>query len=236
MGTLYLIPTPIGRQKENHVLPEHTIEVVRKLDRFIVENIRTAQGFLQWVGHPLKPYEPQFRVLTRKTPEEEIYSFLELLRDGDAGLMSEAGAPAVADPGAKLVRMAHDAGHRVVPLTGPSSILLALMASGLNGQQFAFHGYLPVDAAEKEKRIRQLESESASRRQTQIFIESPHRNEALLNTLLEICRPETRLSVAVHLTLPDEQILSMPVHRWKKTPLPRLNGRPALFLFLAEEG
>ena len=115
MGTLYLIPTPIGRQKENHVLPEHTIEVVRKLDRFIVENIRTAQGFLQWVGHPLKPYEPQFRVLTRKTPEEEIYSFLELLRDGDAGLMSEAGAPAVADPGAKLVRMAHDAGHRVVP-------------------------------------------------------------------------------------------------------------------------
>lgn len=236
MSTLYLIPTPLGKQPENHVLPEHTIRIVRNLRQFVVENIRTAQSFLQWVDHPLKPFEPEFRILNRKTPAEEIFSFVRLLDQGDVGLMSEAGAPAVADPGMTLVRMVHDAGHTVVPLTGPSSILLALMASGMNGQSFVFHGYLPRDERQREARIRELEKSSSQLSQTQIFIETPFRNDALLATLLKICQPDTRLAVAADLTLPDETIVSRPVSYWResKSPEPEpWNGRPAVFLLSA---
>ncbi|MEX1062312.1 MAG: SAM-dependent methyltransferase [Balneolaceae bacterium] len=233
MGTLYLIPTPLGKRRENPALPEHTLDIVRGLRRFVVENIRTSQSFLQWIGHPLKPFEPDFRVLNKKTPDSEIFSFLTLLKKGDTGLMSEAGAPGVADPGAKLVRMAHDAGHTIRPLSGPSSILLALMASGMNGQQFAFHGYLPVDDKQRQKKIRELETDSGRSGQTQIFMEAPFRNDPLLETLIGLCKPETRLAVAVNLTMPDEEVVSLPVYKWKQRKMTSLAGRPALFLLLA---
>ena len=174
-STLYLIPTPITKRRENHVLPEHTIGLVRSLDIFVVEKMQTARSFLQWIDHPTPDYKQTFRVLNKKTPDHEIVSFLQLLKDGDVGLMSEAGAPGVADPGAKLVDLAHQNGYRVEPLVGPSSILLAMMGSGLNGQSFAFHGYLPIDENRRKKQLQDLEQESASESRTQIFMETPHR-------------------------------------------------------------
>ncbi|MEX0770610.1 MAG: SAM-dependent methyltransferase [Balneolaceae bacterium] len=231
--TLYLIPVPLGKRRENLVLPEHTLETVRNLNAFIVENIRHAQSFLQWVNHPVPPYNIEFRVLNKKTPEEEVYGFLKLLEKGDVGLFSEAGAPGVADPGALLVKMAHNAGHRVVPLTGPSSILLALMASGMNGQQFAFHGYLPVDESKRKNRITELEQESTRLNQTQIFMETPHRNDPLLESLIGTCQSDTQICIACNLTLPDEQIISSPVYRWKQRKIPSFKGKPAIFLMLS---
>lgn len=228
--TLYLIPVPLGKRKENLVLPEHTLETVRNLKAFIVENTRHAQSFLQWVNHPVPPYEVEFRVLNKKTPEEEVFSFLKLLKESDVGLFSEAGSPGVADPGALLIRMAHDHGHRVVPLVGPSSILLALMAAGMNGQQFAFHGYLPVDDKKRKKRINELERESAKQHQTQIFMETPHRNDPLLEALLDTCHPETRICIACNLTMPDEEIISTQVYKWKQRDKKSFKGTPAIFL------
>ncbi|MEX0994450.1 MAG: SAM-dependent methyltransferase, partial [Balneolaceae bacterium] len=172
--------------------------------------------------------------LNKKTPEEEVYGFLKLLKEGDVGLFSEAGAPGVADPGSLLVKMAHDAGHRVVPLVGPSSILLALMASGMNGQQFAFHGYLPVDDRKRKTRILELEKESALLNQTQIFMETPHRNDQLLDALLDTCGPETQICVACDLTMPDEHILSTHVYKWKQREKPLFKGQPAIFLMLSQ--
>src|SRR5690625_7076489 len=230
MSTLYLIPAPLGKQPENHVLPEHTIRVVRNLRQFVVENIRTSQSFLQWVDHPLKPYEPEFRILNRKTPAEEIFSFVRLLDQGDVGLMSEAGAPAVADPGMTLVRMVHDAGHTVVPLTGPSSILLALMASGMNGQSFAFHGYLPRDEKKRDQKLRELEGESLRLNRTQIFMETPFRNEALFQQIMQSCKSGTLLSISCQLTLPDEFISTKTIYEWKKSAMPDIQKKPALFM------
>jgi len=234
MATLYLIPTPLGNRKENTVLPNYTLSIIRRLEQFIVENIRTSQSFLQWVGHPLKPFEIEYRVLNKKTPDHEIFSFQKLFANGDLGLMSEAGAPAVADPGAKFIKMVHDAGHQVVPLVGPSSILLALMASGMNGQLFSFHGYLPYDDNQRIKKIRELENESLKTGQAQIFMETPFRNEIMLDTLLNTCKPESRLCIAINLTMADEEILSMPLYKWKKLDqLPEVSGRPAIFLLQA---
>jgi 16S rRNA (cytidine1402-2'-O)-methyltransferase len=234
MSTLYLVPVPLGKRKENLSLPQHTIDVVHGLNQFVVENIRSAQSFLQWIGHPMKPYELEYRVLTKKTPDEEIFSFLKLLHNGDTGLMSEAGAPAIADPGAKLVRMAHDAGHKVVPLTGPSSIFLALMASGMGGQHFTFHGYLPVDEHKRKVTLKQLESDSKKTDFTQIFMEAPFRNNQMLASIIETLKPETKVCAAINLTMPDEEIISMPVYKWKQKKLPDLSGRPAIFLISAK--
>lgn len=231
MATLYLIPTPLGKRKENIVLPNYTLNIVRGLQQFVVENIRTSQSFLQWTNHPLKSHEIDYRVLNKKTPDEEIFSFLKLLTNGDLGLMSESGAPAIADPGAKFIKMVHNAGYKVIPLVGPSSILLALMASGMNGQHFAFHGYLPFEEANRINKIRELEKESFNADQTQIFMETPFRNDVLLGSLLKTCKLESHLCIAVNLTMPDEEILSMPIHKWKKLKqLPVLSGRPAIFL------
>ncbi|MEX0594006.1 MAG: SAM-dependent methyltransferase [Balneolaceae bacterium] len=235
MNRLYLIPTPLVRQKENPVLPEHTLEVVRNLSRFVVENVRTAQGFLQWIDHPLKPYEPEFRVLNRKTPDHEVFGFLKFLEGGDVGILSEAGAPGVADPGARLVRMAHKRGIPVVPLTGPSSILLALMGSGLNGQSFAFHGYLPRKEALAGNVLRELENHSLHQSQTQIVMETPFRNNSTLQTLLSSLHPETELCIAANLTHPEELLQTRSVARWKESGPPDLHNIPALFLFLARE-
>lgn len=230
-NTLYLIPTPIGKRKENHVLPEYTIEIIRSLDCFIVEKPQTTISFLQWIKHPLPEYQITFRVLNKKTPDHEVYSYLQLLKNGNVGLLSEAGAPGVADPGSGFVSIAHENGFKVVPLIGPSSILLALMASGLNGQQFSFYGYLSLRDDERLAEIRFMEEFSNRTGQTQIFMETPHRNQILLTTLLENLIPSTKLSVASNITQPDEWIATKRVSEWNQSELPDLQKKPALFLF-----
>ncbi len=230
-GTLYLIPTTLGKTPENNTIPEFTLNIIRKLDAMVVENIQTSVKFLQWVGDTIPEYKIDFYPLNKNTPDQEIFSFLKPLKAGrDMGIMSEAGAPAVADPGAKLVKMAHQNGIKVVPLVGPSSILMALMASGFNGQSFAFHGYLPIDAKKRKQSIIQLEGESRRHDRTQIFMEAPYRNNEILKAILETCNPLTRLCVATDLTLPTEDIRSMEIGEWQKIQRPDYNKRPAIFI------
>lgn len=231
--TLYLIPTPITKRKENLVLPDYTLSVVHSLNIFVVEKMQTAQSFLQWIKHPTPTYQQTFRVLNKKTPDHEIVSFLRLLKEGDVGLMSEAGAPAVADPGSELVSLAHQQNYNVQPLVGPSSILLALMGSGLNGQSFSFHGYLPVHENSRAQAIRELEKDSADHKRTQIFMETPHRNTVLFEQLLQTCRPSTKLCIACNLTSDDQLLLTKTIQDWKSSSAPDLQKKPALFLIYA---
>jgi len=228
--SLYLIPTPLGKAKQNDVLPEYTVQVIHSLNCFVVENVKNAIGFLKWIGHPLPDYKITFRVLNKKTPQQEVFSFVKLLEKNDVGLLSDAGAPAVADPGATLVKMAHDGGHRITPLTGPSSILLALMASGLNGQNFAFNGYLPIHEKKRKRALSELELESRQKNRTQIFMETPHRNPEMYQDIISVCHPETKLCIASELTLSAENIETKPVYEWRKKSAPELKGIPALFL------
>jgi len=235
-GTLYLIPNTLGEGDAAalaSVIPEPVRAQAARLSYFVGENAKTTRVFLKRVGCERPIQEIEIRELNVNTPASEIDNLLApLLAGTDAGLVSEAGCPAVADPGALLVRRAHQRGVRVVPLVGPSSILLALMASGLNGQSFTFHGYLPVDATERSKRLRELDAQSRRARQTQLFIETPYRNRALLEALLSHCAPSTLICVAVDLTLPTEQIVTRPASEWKLDALD-LHKRPALFLMLA---
>ncbi|MBB3255668.1 16S rRNA (cytidine1402-2'-O)-methyltransferase [Paraburkholderia bannensis] len=236
-GTLYLIPNTLGDGDEAalaYVLPAPVRERAGTLASYIGENAKTTRAFLKRVGTTRPIQEIEIHELNVNTPAGEIDKLLKPLLGGiDTGLVSEAGVPAVADPGALLVRRAHERGIKVVPLVGPSSILLALMASGLNGQSFAFHGYLPVDANERIKKLRELEQTSRKAKQTQIFIETPYRNKSMLDTLLSTCAPSTLVCVAADLTLPTETILSRAVSDWKKKPTPDLHKRPAIFLLLA---
>ncbi|NIE64906.1 SAM-dependent methyltransferase [Burkholderia sp. Ax-1719] len=236
-GTLYLIPNTLGDGDEAalaYALPAPVRERAGTLASYIGENAKTTRAFLKRVGTTRPIQEIEIHELNVNTPAGEIDKLLKPLLAGiDTGLVSEAGVPAVADPGALLVRRAHERGIKVVPLVGPSSILLALMASGLNGQSFAFHGYLPVDANERIKKLRELEQTSRKAKQTQIFIETPYRNKAMLDTLLSTCAPSTLICVAADLTLPTETILSRAVSDWKKKPTPDLHKRPAIFLLLA---
>ena len=232
-NTLYLIPTPIARRKENHVLPEHTIEIIRSLNCFVVEKMQTARSFLQWIDHPTPDFEQTFRVLNKKTPDHEIISFLQFFKEGNIGLMSEAGAPGVADPGAKLVNLAHQNNYSVQPLVGPSSILLALMGSGLNGQSFVFHGYLPIHDKKRQRAIQDLEQESARTSQTQIFMETPHRNKVLLDQLLQTCQASTKLCIACNLTAHDQYLKTRRIMDWKNGTLPDLEKKPCLFLLVS---
>ncbi|PTB18400.1 SAM-dependent methyltransferase [Trinickia symbiotica] len=237
-GTLYLIPNALGDGDANAlatVLPASVLARAAALSYFIGENAKSTRAFLKRVG-PARPIqEIEIRELNVKTPAAEIDGLLApVLAGTDAGLVSEAGCPAVADPGALLVRRAHERGVKVVPLVGPSSILLALMASGLDGQRFAFHGYLPVDAAERAKQLRELEQHSRKAKETQVFIETPYRNRALLDALLTALSPSTLVAVAVDLTLETETIVSRPVSGWKKNAgALDLHKRPAIFLMLA---
>ena len=233
-GILYLIPCTLGDTPAGQVLPQHVIDIARKLRHFVVEQPKTARQFLA----ALKPEQPiqslNFAALNEHTASEALAELLApLLAGDDVGIISEAGCPGVADPGADLVNLAHRNGIRVVPLVGPSSILLALMASGLNGQRFAFHGYLPIEDTERNKAIAALETESAKRKQTQLFIETPYRNEKMFKALLAQCRPQTLLCVATDLTLPCESIRTRSIAEWKSQPMPQLNKRPSLFLLLA---
>jgi 16S rRNA (cytidine1402-2'-O)-methyltransferase len=236
-GVLYLVPNTLGEGDADAlaaVLPAAVRERAGTLGYYIGENAKTTRAFLKKVGTDRPIQEIEIRELNVNTPAGDIDRLLApILAGTDAGLVSEAGCPAVADPGALLVRRAHERGVKVVPLVGPSSILLALMASGLNGQSFAFHGYLPVDPAERAKRLRELEQQSRKARQTQIFIETPYRNRALLDTLIATCAPSTLICVAIDLTLPTETIASRPAAAWSKAPAPDLHKRPAIFLLLA---
>jgi 16S rRNA (cytidine1402-2'-O)-methyltransferase len=237
-ATLYLVPTPVGRLDAVEVIPAAVLDVVAKLDFLVAENAKSARLFLKGVAtrQPLRlPLQQiEIAVLDASTQSDQLRRLLDpLLAGRDAGLLSEAGAPAVADPGAPLVALAHRLGIKVVPLVGPSAILLALMASGLNGQRFAFHGYLPVEPAERRSALKRLERESRQAHQTQIMIETPYRNDAMLATAIECLEEASMLCVACNLTAPDEQIISQPVAQWRRGAPVALKGRPAIFLLLA---
>jgi len=228
---LYAIPTPLGASPQES-LPAPALERIRTLNDFVAENAKSARAFLSAAG--LKPRELQIAELSEHTAAAAVPQLLQPLREGrPLGLLSEAGCPAVADPGALLVEAAHREGFRVVPLVGPSSITLALMASGLDGQRFAFCGYLPRDPGERTKRIRELEARSRKEAETQIFIETPYRNDSLLSALMEACTPTTRLCVAADLTLASEAVATKTIAEWRRTP-PSVGKRPAVFLLLAQ--
>lgn len=235
-GCLYLIPNTLGQTGTNTTIPEHTLDILRRLQVLVVENIQSARRYLQWVGQTVPEYEILFYVLNKDTDFRDITDFLKPALEGsDIGLLSEAGCPAVADPGSLLVREAHRRHIRVIPLTGPNSMLLALMASGFNGQSFAFWGYLPVKDAQRKEMIEQLEKESRKQNRSQIFMEVPHRNQELLSALLDVCDIDTCLCIATDLTLDTESILSLTVKEWKKHPLPDLQKRPTIFILYAGE-
>lgn len=233
-GTLYLVPVPLGPTAPQESLPANVLAAIRPLAHFVVEQAKTARAFLKAAGTDLPLQELQLQELNEHTKANELGRLLEPLRAGhDVGLLSEAGCPAVADPGANLVALAQQEGIRVVPLIGPSSLLLALMASGLNGQRFAFQGYLPAKEADRTKVLRELEGESKKRQQTQIFIETPYRNRAMFDAILQTCQPMTRLTVATDLTLPGESVLTRTIQSWKKQTPPEIERRPTVFLLLA---
>lgn len=221
---LYAIPTPIGSAPEE-ALPAPALRTIRSLKDFVVEKAKSARAFLGAVGLPVR----ELAIVEIERARDP----LQPLREGrPLGLLAEAGCPAIADPGATVVEAAHREGFRVVPLVGPSSIILALAASGLQGQRFAFCGYLPREASEREKRIRRLEKRSREEDETEIFIETPYRNDALLGSLLKVCDRRTRLCVAADLTLPTETVRSAPVAAWIAKPS-AIGKRPAVFLLAA---
>lgn len=227
MTVLYAVPATLGGDPAA-VLPVAVLDTVRGIRDFAVENAKSARAFLKAVGMPCPLQDLRIRELGA-----DLAPFLAVLVAGrPLGLLSEAGCPAIADPGATLVSAAHAAGHRVVPLVGPSSLVLALMASGLEGQRFAFCGYLPREAAERQARIRALELRSRQENETELFIETPYRNDALFGALLQTCAPGTRLCLATDLTLPGEAVATRTVAEWRRQPA-TLGKRPTVFLLLA---
>ncbi len=232
MGTLYLIPNLLSGNAVKEALPPYVLGIIQKIDHFIVEDVRTARRFLSKAEIHQPIDQLYFYELNEHTPKENIEALLSPLQDNDVGIISEAGVPGVADPGAEVVRLAHRQKIKVVPLIGPSSILMALMASGLNGQSFAFNGYLPIKQNERMERIRFLERRSASEQQTQIFIETPYRNMQLLEDLLKCCKPQTSLCIAADITGQGELIITCTVEQWK-TKLPALHKIPTVFLLQA---
>lgn len=234
VGTLYLIPVPLGGSDIASALPPRVAETACRLQHFVVENEKTARRILGAL-RTIKPVrEIDLRILDENTRDEALVDLLSpLLAGHDLGMMSEAGCPAVADPGARLVMLAHHYGVRVAPLVGPSSILLALMASGLNGQRFSFLSYLPREKKERQRRLREIEAESSQCGKTQIFIETPYRNQHLLEDILLVCSDKTKLCVARSISLERELIVSRYIADWKKTPLPDLYKQPTVFLLSA---
>jgi 16S rRNA (cytidine1402-2'-O)-methyltransferase len=228
--TLFLIPVPIADVSPDKVLPAEVNIILKDLKYLVVENPKTSMKFLRKAGLNLDFDKIVFFTLDEHTRPDEISGFLAPLRNGNnMGLMSESGMPALADPGAGLIAMAHNAGFHVKPLTGPSSITLALIASGLNGQNFAFNGYLPVNKDDRIKAIRKIEEKLFREKQTQIFMETPYRNMALLNDLLSCCKPSTRLCIAADITGGDEFIITKSIGEWKKN-IPDIHKRPAVFI------
>lgn len=229
---MFLIPNLLGETGWESVLPAQVREVCLATRYFIVEDVRTARRFLKKLDKSIDIDSLTFFELNKHTTDEEKHKSLEpLLAGHDMGIISEAGCPGIADPGADIVELAHRKNIKVIPLVGPSSILLALMASGLNGQNFAFVGYLPVKPAERAQRIRQLEKRAQSEKQTQIFIETPYRNNQLMADLIQHCAPSTRLCIAAGLTTPDESVATRTISAWRNH-LPDLSKIPAIFLLL----
>jgi len=234
MGTLYLIPVTLGDDNIAGALPLDVVGIAQKLDTFVVENEKTARRFLGAIK-TIKPIrELTLFTLNEHTADKEIPALLApLLAGNDVGLMSEAGCPGVADPGSKLIELAHHKGIRVSPLVGPSSILLGLMASGLNGQRFAFLGYLPSEKAARTERLKEIEQISRKNNETQIFIETPYRNQHLLEAILNTCNANTHLCIASQANLADEFIVTKTVTQWKQSTLPDLHKKPTVFLLLS---
>jgi 16S rRNA (cytidine1402-2'-O)-methyltransferase len=230
MASLYLIPITLGDSELNTVIPENHKKIILSISHFIVENIRTARRFLKKVDRNIDIDSLLFYELNKHTNKNQLHSYLDPIKQNlSVGIMSEAGCPGVADPGAELVRIAHEQSVRVVPLVGPSSILLAMMASGMNGQNFAFNGYLPIKKGEKATQIKHLESRIYSENQSQLFIEAPYRNLQLLDDLLQNCQPQTKLCIACDLTLETEFVKTQSISNWKKSK-PDIQKRPAIFI------
>lgn len=232
--SLYLIPVTLGDTPIERVLPAYNKEVILSIRHFIVEEVRTARRFLKQVDRNINIDELTFYPMGKHADAALFSKYLDALRNGeDMGVISEAGCPAVADPGADVVAIAQREGHKVVPLVGPSSILLAVMGSGFNGQSFAFHGYLPIAPADRAKRLKQLESRSAAEHQTQLFIETPYRNHKIIADILATCNPRTKFCIASGLTTDKEYICSKTIKEWKQTTLPDLNKIPTIFAIYA---
>ncbi|AIG30002.1 SAM-dependent methyltransferase [Flavobacterium psychrophilum] len=230
LGKLYLIPTTLGEMNADDVLPQTIKRVIDFIDYYIVENEKTARKSIKMVHADKKQSELKLFLLNKHTDSKEHLDFIKPLLEGhNVGLMSEAGCPGVADPGAVIVKIAHEKGIQVVPLVGPSSILLALMASGMNGQSFTFNGYLPIDKSEKKQAIKGLEKLSFDKNQSQLFIETPYRNNKLLEDILQTLQPNTLLCIACDITLPTEYIKTMNVNLWKKQKVD-LHNRPCIFI------
>ncbi len=233
-GTLYLIPTPLGDTPLDTVLPEETRRIAMRIEHFVVEHAKTARAFLKLVGTTTPLQSLTLNELSEHTPKADVERLLQpLLAGHDVGLLSEAGCPAIADPGADLVRLAHLRGITVKPLVGPSSILLALMGSGLVGQRFSFHGYLPAKLEERAQAIKKLEKRAEHENAAQVFIETPYRNRALYESLLQACHPDTWLALARDLTTKDEMLLIQRIEDWRGLS-PDLEKRPCVFLLWRE--
>lgn len=227
---LYLIPVTLGDTPTDKVLPAYNHALLPEIKHYIVEDVRSARRFLKKADPRIVIDELTFYPLNKHTEPEAIASYLQPLSKGEPmGVISEAGCPAVADPGADVVAMAQRRGLKVVPLVGPSSIILSVMASGFNGQSFAFHGYLPIEAHERSKRLKELEGRIYGENQTQLFIETPYRNQKMFDEIVKSCRPQTRLCIAANITCPDEWIRTRSIAEWKKQP-PRLEKVPCIFL------
>lgn len=231
-GRLYLIPSPLGDNDPAEVLPATTIATACSLRCFVVEELRTARRFLSRAGLKGRIDELEFHVLNEHTTDAEVRALTGLFDSGDVGLISEAGLPAVADPGAALVALCHRNGIEVVPMVGPSSLMLALMASGLNGQSFAFRGYIPAKTDERKAAVKELERMSKSLDQSQILIETPYRNDSLMSDLTSMLQPHTRITVAADITLPTQFIRTDTAEGWRKHPV-TIGKRPCVFIILA---
>jgi 16S rRNA (cytidine1402-2'-O)-methyltransferase len=230
IGKLYLIPTTLGENEPLEVMPYSVKTIVELLDHYIVENEKSARRFIKKITPKKTQSSLIMMKLDKYAKEIETRTYLDLCEQGvSIGLLSEAGVPAVADPGASMVKLAHEKGIQVVPLVGPSSILMALMASGLNGQNFAFNGYLPIDNSERKKEIKALEKLSKEKNQSQIFIETPYRNEKMFTDLKSVLSPGTLLCIAIDISLPKEFIKTYTIAHWKRQS-PDLHKRPAIFI------
>jgi 16S rRNA (cytidine1402-2'-O)-methyltransferase len=232
-GIVYLIPCPIGENSPLDVLPKHTIEVIQSLDCFIVENEKTSRNFLRGAEHPKAIRELAFETLNKHTDETQIIEYIQPLSEGKSiGVISEAGCPGVADPGAQVVALAHKKGFKVIPLIGPSSILMALMGSGFSGQSFSFVGYLPKDKKDLKSRIKELESLSKKFNQTQIFIETPFRNNQMLENLKTYCSPSTQVSIAANINQKNEIIKTLPISKLRAGEF-NIHKIPTVFSIMA---
>jgi 16S rRNA (cytidine1402-2'-O)-methyltransferase len=231
-GRIFLIPSMLGEGIPELVLPDQVVGKVHKIKHFVVENTRSARRFLIRIKHPIRPDNLFFHELDKHNPEAGIGAYIQLCEQGeDIGIISEAGMPGIADPGSLVVKAGHQKGIKIIPLTGPSSIFLALSASGMNGQNFIFHGYLPLKKEDRSLKIKEMEFNSGNLNQTQIFIETPYRNSQLLDDLLRLCHKNTLLCIACQITMDDEFIITHTILEWQKNK-PDISKKPCVFLLM----